>query len=199
MNITSSDPKFPANANPYKIILYPDPVLKVKGQEITEFDESIKKLAEDMLLTMYQAPGIGLAGPQIGVSKRIFVLDVDYERDCIDEDQELYQVSNLNPTVFINPVLRDLEGETTYQEGCLSLPEIFDDVKRFETLVVDFFDINGKKQTMSADGLLSICIQHENDHLDGVMFIEKLSTLKYNFYKKKMIKEKKRIESEKNS
>lgn len=199
MNITSSDPKFPSNANPYDIILYPDPVLKVKGEEIREFDESIKKLAEDMLLTMYKAPGIGLAGPQIGISKRIFVLDVDYERDCIDEDEDLYQVSNLNPTVFINPVLRDLEGETTYQEGCLSLPEIFDDVIRFETLVVDFYDVNGEKHSMSADGLLSICIQHENDHLDGIMFIEKLSTLKYNFYKKKMIKEKKRIESEKES
>ncbi len=197
MNITSSDPKFPANANPYDIVLYPDPILKVKGKEINDFDESLKKLAEDMLLTMYKAPGIGLAGPQIGVSKRIFVLDVDYDRDCIDEDQELYQVSNLNPTVFINPTLRDLEGETTYQEGCLSLPDIFDDVIRFESLVVDYFDVDGKKQSMSADGLLSICIQHENDHLDGIMFIEKLSTLKYNFYKKKMIKEKKRIEAEK--
>lgn len=196
MNITSSDPKFPNNANPYEIVLYPDPILKVKGEKVEVFDESLKKLSEDMLLTMYQAPGIGLAGPQIGISKRIFVLDVDYERDCIDEEQDYYQLSNLNPIVFINPVLRDLEGETTYQEGCLSLPEIFDDVKRFETLVVDFFDVNGKKQTMSADGLLSICIQHENDHLDGVIFIEKLSTLKYNFYKKKMAKEKKRIESE---
>jgi len=197
MNIVSSDPKFPQNANPYDIVLYPDPVLKIKGEEVKEFDEALRKLSEDMLITMYKAPGIGLAGPQIGVSKRIFVLDVDYDRDCLNEDEDLYQISNLNPIVFINPTLRDLEGEITYQEGCLSLPDIFDDVTRFETLVVDFYDVEGKKHSMSADGLLSICIQHENDHLDGVLFIEKLSTLKFNLYRKKMIKEKKRIESEK--
>lgn len=197
MNITCDEPLYPSGATKLDIVLYPDPVLKTKGEEITSFDKELKELSQNMLLTMYHAPGIGLAGPQIGISKRIFVLDVDYDRDCIDEENNHYQLSNVNPLVFINPVLRDLEGETTYQEGCLSIPDIFDDVKRFETLVVDYQDIHGNDQSMSADGLLSICIQHENDHLDGILFIEKLSKLKFEFYRKKMIKEKKRLKRNK--
>ncbi len=193
MKISSTDPLYPSDSEALNIVIYPDPVLKVKGEEITEFNNDLKNLANSMLKTMYHAPGIGLAGPQVGISKRIFVLDVDYKRDCIDEENDHYEISELNPMVFINPTLRDLEGETTYQEGCLSIPEIFDDVKRFETLVVDYKDVNGDDQSMSADGLLSICIQHENDHLDGILFIEKLSQLKFSFYHKKMIKEKKRL------
>lgn len=170
---------------------YPDPVLTTVAKEVTEFDQDLKQLCLDMLFTMYNAPGIGLAAPQIGISKRIFVLDVDFTREETEEGSEDYVLGNFKPQIFINPVIRDKEGEITYQEGCLSLPDIYEDVKRFEHIVVDFQDTNGEKHTIEANELLSICIQHENDHLDGIVFIDRLSTLKKGFFKKKLIKAKK--------
>jgi peptide deformylase len=193
MEIHCNEPKYPKNANLLDIVIYPDPVLKKRAKEVTVFDQELKDLAQNMLLTMYNAPGIGLAAPQIGISKRIFVLDVDYSRDAMDEDEENFEISELNPIVFINPILKNFEGETVYQEGCLSIPGIFEDITRHKTLVVEYNDVEGNTHSMSADGLLSICIQHETDHLDGILFIEKLSALKLNFYRKKMIKYKKNV------
>lgn len=193
MKIQTNDPKYPKDAELLNIVLYPDPVLKTLAKPVEIFNDEIKFLCQNMLKTMYNAPGIGLAAPQIGLSHRIFVLDVDYDREALENDT--YEIKNLNPIVFINPALEDLEGETTYQEGCLSIPGIFDDVKRAKTLKVKYQDENGNHHSMPADDLLSICIQHENDHLDGVLFIEKLSNLKFNLYKKKMIKEKKRLKA----
>ncbi len=103
------------------VITYPDPVLTTKAVEVETFDEDLKLLCKNMLFTMYHAPGIGLAAPQIGISKRIFVIDVDYKRTEVSEDSDEYTMSNFNPLVFINPVIKTTIGETIYQEGCLSL------------------------------------------------------------------------------
>lgn len=170
---------------------YPDPVLTQIAEEVTEFNEELKTLCLNMLYTMYKAPGIGLAAPQIGLSKRIFVIDVDYDREETEEDSGEFLLSNFNPRIFINPQFSNKEGETTYQEGCLSLPGIYEDVKRFESIVVEYQDTDGNTHTMEANDLLSICIQHENDHLDGIVFIDRLSKLKKSFFKKKLIKAKK--------
>ena len=170
---------------------YPDPVLTTKAVDVTEFNEDLKVLCKNMLFTMYQAPGIGLAAPQIGLSKRIFVIDVDYSREETEEDSGEYTLSDFNPRVFINPKIVSKEGEIVYQEGCLSLPGIFENVKRFENIKVEYQNTDGENLSIDADELLSICIQHENDHLDGIVFIDRLSTLKKSFFKKKLIKQKK--------
>ncbi len=170
---------------------YPDPVLTTKAQEVTDFNDELKVLCTNMLYTMYQAPGIGLAAPQIGLSKRIFVIDVDYSREETAEGSGEYTLGDFNPRVFINPKIVDKEGEIVYQEGCLSLPGIFENVKRYENIKVEYQNTDGEKLEMAADELLSICIQHENDHLDGIVFIERLSPLKKNFFKKKLTKQKK--------
>lgn len=173
---------------------YPDPALTQVAKEVEphEFNEDLKLLCKNMLYTMYDALGIGLAAPQIGLSKRIFVIDVDYNREETEEGSDEYHLSDFNPRVLINPKIIGKDGETTYQEGCLSLPGIYEDVKRFERIQVEYQNTDGEKQVLNADGLLAICIQHENDHLDGIVFIDRLSTLKKNFFKKKLIKEKKR-------
>ena len=148
-----------------------------------------------MLYTMYQTPGIGLAAPQVGQSLRIFVLDVDYTREESSSEinsEKTYKFENLNPLIFINPVIKNKEGQITYEEGCLSLPGLYEEVNRFESIVVDYQDVDGQNKTMSANELLSICIQHENDHLDGVVFLERLSFIKRNFLTKKYLKGQKR-------
>lgn len=170
---------------------YPDPVLTKVASDVTEFNDELKLLCKNMLYTMYHAPGIGLAAPQIGLSKRIFVIDVDYNREETAEDSGEYNLSEFQPKVFINPIIKDEKGEIVYQEGCLSLPGIFEDVKRYENITVEYKNTDGESLTMEADELLSICIQHENDHLNGVVFIDRLSILKKNFFKKKLLKAKK--------
>lgn len=174
------------------IVTYPDPVLSAKAIDVTEFGPDLKALVKDMLFTMYNAPGIGLAAPQIGKSIRLFVLDVDYDREAVTNSAgvEEFRMSNFNPMVFINPVITGTSGTTTFEEGCLSVPGVYEEVKRFESIHVKYLDMDGKPHEINADDLLSICIQHENDHLDGIVFIERLSNLKKTFYKKKMIKEK---------
>jgi peptide deformylase len=176
-----------------EIIKYPSPVLTTKALEVEIFDQELKDLCQNMLYTMYKAPGIGLAAPQIGISKRIFVVDVDYKREETEEDSGEYTLSEFNPQIFINPVLCEHEGETIFQEGCLSLPEVFEDVKRFEKVKVNYQDTDGNDHSIEADELLSICLQHENDHLDGIVFIDRLSMLKKTFLKKKLIKAKREV------
>ncbi len=177
-----------------KIHKYPDSILKKKSVAVEVFDEGLETLCQNMLHTMYKAPGIGLAAPQIGKSIRLIVLDVDYDRENIKEEDEEpeYQISNLNPYIFINPVITSREGKMMHQEGCLSLPEVFEDVERDEKIVVEYQDLKGEKHTLEADELLSICIQHEIDHLVGILFIDHISQLKRSLYQKKLIKEKKR-------
>jgi peptide deformylase len=163
------------------ILTYPDPILTKVAVPVTTFDKELEKLVEDMLFTMYHAPGIGLAAPQIGKSIRLFVMDVDFDREEVTnaEGKTEMRYSNFNPRVLINPVIKGSGDKILYEE-----------VKRFEHITVDYQDLQGSKHTLEADELLAICLQHENDHLDGIVFIERLSNLKKQFYKKKLLKEK---------
>jgi peptide deformylase len=174
------------------ILTYPNPILAAKAVPVTEFTPRLEEIVKNMLYTMYNAPGIGLAAPQIGIGQRIFVLDVDYDREIQTNssgEDEVF-MSNFNPMVFINPEISDSTGSVLYEEGCLSVPGIYEEVKRFKSIRVKYQNIKGESLEIEASELLSICIQHENDHLNGIVFIERLSNLKKTFYKKKIKKEK---------
>jgi peptide deformylase len=175
-----------------RIYTYPAPILKKIAVAVENFDQSLKTLCLNMLHTMYHAPGIGLAAPQVGQSLRLFVMDIDFDREEIThgDGSISYEYKNLNPRILINPVLTQKSGEITYEEGCLSVPGIYEEVKRAETLVVNYQDWDGNHHTLEADGLLAVCLQHENDHLDGIVFLERLSMLKKNFLTKKYLKQK---------
>ncbi|GGB57257.1 peptide deformylase [Roseibium aquae] len=151
----------------HTILTIPDTLLRQTCAPIANVDDEIRGLADDMLETMYHAPGIGLAASQIGVLKRIFVLDVAKEGDP------------KAPMVFINPEITWASDElSVYQEGCLSIPEFYEDVERPAAVKVSFIDRNGDPRELEADGLLATCIQHELDHLNGKLFIDYLSKLK---------------------
>lgn len=177
-----------------KIFTYPAPVLKKIAEPVTQFNSELETLCRDMLHTMYHAPGIGLAAPQVGVSKRLFVMDIDYEREEVTKaDGSIeYELSNFNPIIIINPVFKTKEGEQIYEEGCLSVPGIYEEVKRAQSVELEYQDLKGHFQKINADGILAVCLQHENDHLDGVVFLERLSMLKKNLLTKKFLKEKKK-------
>ncbi len=156
------------------ILHYPDPRLKKPAQEVSTIDESVQQLVDDMLETMYDAPGIGLAATQINVSKRIIVMD-------ITEDKS-------EPRVFINPQILQYDGEIKTEEGCLSVPGIYEMVARYEKIRVRALGRSGEPFEITADQLLAVCIQHEIDHLDGKLFVEYLSIIKQQRIKKKIIK-----------
>lgn len=148
------------------IVQFPNPVLATNCQPVTEVTDSIRRLAADMGETMYKAPGVGLAAPQIGVSIRMVVIDVSEDKN--------------NLLTLINPIIINRSQEEEIgEEGCLSLPGIWEKVTRNKSITVQYLDLNGQEQKLEADGLLAICIQHELDHLDGVVFIDHLSRLKY--------------------
>ncbi|MFM8270255.1 MAG: peptide deformylase, partial [Pseudomonadota bacterium] len=138
---------------------------------------SLHQLLDEMAKTMYAADGIGLAAPQVGESLRLFVIDLGPGENRTAKLLE-----------FINPVLKNGEGSISFEEGCLSVPGVTEEVKRNETITVSYQDRNGKKLEMTAEGLLAVAIQHENDHLDGILFVEKLSPLKRRLLKKKLLK-----------
>jgi peptide deformylase len=148
-----------------------------------------------MLFTMYHAPGIGLAAPQVGESIRLFVVDIDFEREEVThpDGSEGMEFSNLRPMVFINPKFIKKEGEVIGKEGCLSVPDVYEEITRAEKIIIEYQDLKGKKLSMEADELLAICLQHENDHLDGVVLIDRISPLKKKFFKTKLLKDKKRL------
>lgn len=177
-----------------EIFKYPAPVLKKIAKPVTEFNQELKDLARDMLFTMYHAPGIGLAAPQVGVSLRMFVIDIWYEREkvTLHDGSEEYRLSDFQPMVIINPIFKKKEGEFLYEEGCLSVPGIYEEVKRAELVTLEYQDIEGSFHTLEADELLSVCLQHENDHLDGIVFVERLSMLKKQFILKKFAKQNKK-------
>src|SRR6188768_3755451 len=160
------------------ILTYPHPILKSVAQPVSEVTDEIRKLVEDMAETMYAAPGVGLAANQVGVLKRIFVIDVAGE----DEPSDL--------KVFINPEIVEMDGEQLFSEGCLSFPGASEDIKRAKTLKVRALDAQGNAFELEADGLLAVAVQHENDHLNGVLMIDKLSALKKRMMSKKVEKAK---------
>lgn len=157
-----------------KILNYPDPRLHTVAKPVTQFDDALLKLVEDMKETMYDAPGIGLAATQVDQHIQLIVIDTTKEKNA--------------PQVFINPKITHMSGEQDYEEGCLSVPGVYEMVTRAENVTVEALDEHGKPFTLEADDLLSVCIQHEMDHLLGKVFVEYLSPLKRNRIKTKMVK-----------
>lgn len=159
------------------LIILPDPVLRQVSKPVETVDSGLLKLADDMFETMYDAPGIGLAAIQVGEPLRMLVIDVAKE----DEGRK--------PQLFINPqIVASSDTRSTYEEGCLSIPGYYAEVERPAEIKVSYIDRDGKQQTIDADGLLSTCLQHEIDHLDGVLFIDHISRLKRDMVVKKFTK-----------
>ena len=162
------------------ILTAPDPRLKAVSTDVATVDAEIRKLVDDMTESMYAAEGIGLAAVQIGVAKRVIVIDLDQKE------------GKKNPRAFINPkILWASEETAVFEEGCLSVPEIWDDVERPARIKAEYLDRDGNKQLLEADGLLATCLQHEMDHLNGVLFIDHLSRLKRSMALRKLTKAKK--------
>lgn len=157
------------------ILRFPDERLRTVAKPVTVFDAALRQLVADMAETMYEAPGIGLAATQVNVHQRVLVIDVS-------EDQKALQV-------FINPVIESVNGMQTYEEGCLSVPGIYDKVDRPSEVRVRYQDLSGKEQTLTTGDLLAICIQHEIDHLNGKVFVDHLSQLKQTRIKNKLAKQ----------
>lgn len=157
------------------VLRYPDPRLHKVAQPVEKVDDTIRKLIGDMAETMYAAPGIGLAATQVDVHKQLIVIDVSEDKNDL--------------MVFINPRIIASSGVQEYEEGCLSVPGIYDKVKRAEKITVQAQDRNGEIFSLEADGLLAVCIQHEMDHLQGKVFVEYLSTLKQTRIKHKLKKQ----------
>jgi peptide deformylase len=157
------------------ILRFPDARLKKVAVPVNKIDDSIKKLAADMAETMYEAPGIGLAATQVDVHKRVVVIDISEDKSDL--------------RVFINPELVSCVGAQSGEEGCLSVPGIYDKVERAERVTVRYLDLDGKTQNLQAEGLLAVCIQHELDHLNGKVFVDHLSQLKQTRIKAKLAKQ----------
>ncbi|MBB6486504.1 peptide deformylase [Rhizobium lusitanum] len=159
------------------LIILPDPLLRQASKPVEQIDTEIQRLADDMLETMYDAPGIGLAAIQIGVPRRLLVIDVAREGE------------EKKPLVFINPeIVASSDERSVYEEGCLSIPDYYAEVERPARVTVKHLDRNGKEQLTEADGLLATCVQHEIDHLNGVLFIDHISRLKREMVIKKFTK-----------
>ena len=178
-----------------KIYTFPDQVLAKKALPIQRVEKILYTLADNMLETMYDAPGIGLAANQVGILQRILVIDVDYDLEDLPEDEAApvgvevigkALIKNKKPIIVINPEIIQKEGSISFQEGCLSVPEYSAEVKRAEKLKIRYQGIDGISHTLAAEGLLAIAIQHEMDHLDGKLFIDRLSPLKKEMIRKKL-------------
>ena len=167
------------------IIVLPDKRLRLKSKPVPRIDGDIRKLVEDMFETMYKAPGIGLAAIQVGVPVRLVVMDLSKKE------------TETEPRVFVNPeILSPSEEKSIYEEGCLSIPDVHEDVERPARVKVKYLDLDGKAHEEDADGLFATCIQHEVDHLNGVLFIDHISKLKRDRIIKKFVKAAKRAEEE---
>ena len=165
------------------IVIEPDPILRKKSEPLEEVNNDLRKLMDEMLETMYEAPGIGLAAVQVGILKRLIVIDVSKDKEKKD------------PLFLINPEITFKSNKTsTYEEGCLSLPGHFAEVERPAECHLNYVDYNGNKKDIKANGLLATCIQHEIDHLDGILFIDHISKLKRDMIIKKLKKSKKELD-----
>ena len=171
-----------------EIVVYPDKRLKQRSSEITKFDQELHQLLDDMNDTMIAGNGIGLAAIQIGIPKRALIINLP------DEEGNQYPENLIE---VINPIILEKKGSVINTEGCLSVPDFFEDVERAEWIRVEFYDRNGNRVELEADGLLSIAFQHEIDHLDGHLFIEKLSILKRKKFEKEWKKRQKELKDKK--
>ena len=160
------------------ILKYPDPVLKRKAEHVTQITDDVRRLIDDMAETMYAAPGVGLAAPQIGRSVRVIVIDINSKEG---ENRELIPL--------INPEIIEQSGETVWEEGCLSVPDYTADVRRAERVIVKGLDRNGKEEVIVGEGFLSIVFQHEIDHLNGMLFIDLLGLIKRDLIRRKLRKQ----------
>tara|TARA_Y100000389_G_scaffold182631_1_gene199416 strand:+ start:14 stop:538 length:525 start_codon:yes stop_codon:yes gene_type:complete len=166
-----------------KILTEPDPFLRQKSIKVDDVNLEIRSLMNDMLETMYDAPGIGLAAIQVGVPKRVIVMDLSRDKE------------KKNPLYFVNPeIITRSNSIVSYEEGCLSVPGQFAEINRPDICKVKYLDYDGNEQILNAKGLLATCIQHEMDHLEGILFIDYLSKLKKNMIVKKLSKQKKTLE-----
>jgi len=161
-----------------KILHFPDEKLRTKAKPIKQVDDSIRKIVADMFETMYDAPGIGLAATQVNIHQQIIVIDISEERN--------------QPLCLINPNILSRKGTQSLQEGCLSVPSIFENVERAESITVQALNQQGESFTLTTDDLLSACIQHEMDHLKGKLFVDYLSSLKRQRIRKKLLKQQRR-------
>ena len=157
------------------ILRFPDPRLKKIAAPVQKVDDSLRRLVADMAETMYEAPGIGLAATQVDVHKQVVVIDVSEERNAL--------------LVLVNPRIESADGAKEGEEGCLSVPGIYDKVERAERVVVTYLDLEGQPQRLEAEGLMAVCIQHELDHLNGKVFVERLSQLKQTRIRNKLAKQ----------
>ena len=166
-----------------KILIEPDPILRKKCEPLEKVDIETKKLMDDMLETMYAAPGIGLAAIQVGILRRLVVIDISKAEE------------KKNPIFLINPqIIHKSKKTSVYEEGCLSLPGQFAEIERPAECTLKYVDYNGREKELKAEGLLATCVQHEVDHLNGILFIDYLSKLKKDMIIKKLVKHKKGIE-----
>lgn len=161
-----------------KILHFPDTKLRIKAKPVKQVDDSIRKIVDDMFETMYDAPGIGLAATQVNIHKQIIVIDITEKRN--------------QPMCLINPTILIREGTQCMEEGCLSVPEIFEEIERAESITVQAHNQQGESFTHTTDDLLSACIQHEMDHLKGKLFVDYLSSLKRQRIRKKLVKKQRR-------
>ena len=160
-----------------KILEFPDPKLRTKAKPVKQVDDGIRQIVADMLETMYQAPGIGLAATQVNIHQQILVIDISKDKN--------------EPLCLINPILLNKEGIQHAEEGCLSVPEIYEEIERSESITVQAINQQGESFNLTTDGLLAVCIQHEMDHLKGKLFVDYLSSIKRERIRKKLNKLKK--------
>lgn len=174
----------------HELLLFPDPRLKQVSTPVKEITDEIRELASEMLEIMYDEPGVGLAAPQIGQFIRMVVVDTDWTQG------EEGEIGNRNPLVLINPEIVAEEGKITWEEGCLSVPDFSAEVERSARVTLKALDLQGEEIKYEAEELQAVCFQHELDHLDGVLFIDRISRLKRNMYTKRRMKALKREEEE---
>ena len=177
------------------ILVAPDSVLKQVSQPVAEVTDELRRLMDDMLETMYAAPGIGLAAIQIGVAKRIIVIDVGKDKPGADDgdDEDKKKEKDPDPMYFVNPeIVWASDEKVMCEEGCLSVPDLYEEVERPARVKVRYLDYHGKQREIDCAGMLAVCIQHEMDHLEGVLFIDHLSRLKREMMLKKLVKARKR-------
>lgn len=174
-----------------KVVEWPAKVLETRAKEVTEFDESLRTLVRDMFETMEESRGIGLAANQVGDLRRVLVVNIPApEKDDAEEDEGEVEADwwHGKPMVFINPVVSKNEGKIRYQEGCLSFPGIYEYIERSAEVSVVACNEHGEQFEIAASGLFAICLQHEIDHLDGVVFVDRMSRLKANLVRKKLLR-----------
>ena len=177
-----------------EILTEPNKILRTKSLAVEKVDKNLQKLMDDMLETMYAAPGIGLSAIQVGVPKRVIVLDIGW-RDKSESTSDEKQVERKNPMYFVNPeIITKSKNNLTYEEGCLSVPGQFAEIDRPDKCHVKYWDYYGQPKQLVAEGMLAICIQHEMDHLEGILFIDYLSKLKKSMIVKKLTKQKEQLD-----